>query len=153
MDKFTQILENVVRCKYVQAGVHNKRSPKNSYRDGLGFRGTYVLETIEGVPPNYWRLLFLLQLPSKPTWNLWASLHHYAYTKQCQNNAPLCEKFDSIGSQPTKYEHNCLLTQCFGIGGPLNSTGDCFTLILDGFFNRGITYNIYNVVDRVEAKK
>jgi hypothetical protein len=36
MDKITQILENVVRCKYFEAGVHIKNPIKNSYQDGLG---------------------------------------------------------------------------------------------------------------------
>ena len=36
MDKITQMLENVVRCKYFEAGVHIKNPIKNSYQDGLG---------------------------------------------------------------------------------------------------------------------
>ena len=36
MDKITQILENVVRCNYFEAGVHIKNPMKNSYQDGLG---------------------------------------------------------------------------------------------------------------------
>jgi hypothetical protein len=36
MDKITQILENIVRCKYFEAGVHIKNPIKNSYQDGLG---------------------------------------------------------------------------------------------------------------------
>jgi len=36
MHKITQILENVVRCKYFEAGVHIKNPIKNSYQDGLG---------------------------------------------------------------------------------------------------------------------
>ena len=36
MDKITQILENVVRCKYFEAGAHIKNPAKNSYQDGLG---------------------------------------------------------------------------------------------------------------------
>ena len=36
MDKITQILENVVRCKYCEAGVHIKNPIKNSYQDDLG---------------------------------------------------------------------------------------------------------------------
>ena len=36
MDKTTQILENVVRCKYFEVGVHIKTPIKNSYQDGLG---------------------------------------------------------------------------------------------------------------------
>jgi hypothetical protein len=35
MDKITQILENVVRCKYFEACVHIKNPIKNSYQDGL----------------------------------------------------------------------------------------------------------------------
>jgi hypothetical protein len=29
-------MENVVRCKYIEAGVHIKNPIKNSYQDGLG---------------------------------------------------------------------------------------------------------------------
>jgi hypothetical protein len=36
MEKITHILENVVRCKYFEAGVHIKNPIKNSYQDGLG---------------------------------------------------------------------------------------------------------------------
>jgi hypothetical protein len=36
MDKITQILENIVRCKYFEASVHTKNPIKNSYQDGLG---------------------------------------------------------------------------------------------------------------------
>jgi len=36
MDKITQILENVVRCKYFEAGVHIKNPIKNPCQDGLG---------------------------------------------------------------------------------------------------------------------
>ena len=36
MDKITQIMEDVVRYKYFEAGVHIKNSIKNSYQDGLG---------------------------------------------------------------------------------------------------------------------
>ena len=35
MGKVTQILENVVRCKYFEAGVYIKNPIKNSYQDGL----------------------------------------------------------------------------------------------------------------------
>ena len=35
MNKITQILENIVRCKYFKAGVHIKNPIKNSYHDGL----------------------------------------------------------------------------------------------------------------------
>jgi hypothetical protein len=45
MDKITQILENVVRCKYFEAGAHIKNSFKNSYQDGLG-RTTQTLDHI-----------------------------------------------------------------------------------------------------------
>jgi hypothetical protein len=45
MDKITQILENVVRYKYFEAGVHIKNSMKNSYRDGLG-RMTQTLDHV-----------------------------------------------------------------------------------------------------------
>jgi hypothetical protein len=36
MNKITQILENVVRCKYFEAGVHIKNPIKSSYKDDLG---------------------------------------------------------------------------------------------------------------------
>jgi hypothetical protein len=36
MDKNTQILEIVVRCKYFEADVHITNPIKNSYQDGLG---------------------------------------------------------------------------------------------------------------------
>jgi hypothetical protein len=47
MDKVTQILENVVRCKYFEAGVHIKNPIKNSYQDGLG-RTTQTLDHVVG---------------------------------------------------------------------------------------------------------
>ena len=47
MDKVTQILEIVVRCKYSEAGVHIKNPIKNLYRDGLG-RTIQTLYHIEG---------------------------------------------------------------------------------------------------------
>jgi hypothetical protein len=61
MDKITQILENVVRCKYFEAGVHIKNLIKNLYQDGLR-RTTKTLDhvvvvhiltniVIKGVPP------------------------------------------------------------------------------------------------------
>ena len=45
MDKITQILENVVRCKYFEVGVHIKNPIKNSYQDGLG-RTTQTLDHV-----------------------------------------------------------------------------------------------------------
>jgi hypothetical protein len=45
MDKITQILENVVRCKYFEAGVHIKNPVKNSYQDGSG-RTTQTLDHV-----------------------------------------------------------------------------------------------------------
>jgi hypothetical protein len=45
MDKITQILENVVRCKYCEADVHIKSPIKNSYQDGLG-RTTQTLDHV-----------------------------------------------------------------------------------------------------------
>jgi hypothetical protein len=45
MDKITQILENVVRCKYFEAGVHIKNPIKNSYQDSLG-RTTQTLDRV-----------------------------------------------------------------------------------------------------------
>jgi hypothetical protein len=50
MDKITQILENVVRCKYFEAGVHIKNPIKNSYQDGLG-RMTQTLDHVVVVHP------------------------------------------------------------------------------------------------------
>ena len=47
MDKITQILENVVRCKYFEVGVHIKNPIKNSYQDGLS-RIIQTLEYVEG---------------------------------------------------------------------------------------------------------
>ena len=45
MDKITHILENVVRCKYFEAGVHIKNPIKNSYQDGLS-RTTQTLDHV-----------------------------------------------------------------------------------------------------------
>jgi hypothetical protein len=45
MDKITQILENVVRCKYFEVGVFIKNPIKNSYEDGLG-RTTQTLDHV-----------------------------------------------------------------------------------------------------------
>jgi hypothetical protein len=45
MDKITQISENVVRCKYFEAGVHIENPIKNSYQDGLG-RTTQTLDHV-----------------------------------------------------------------------------------------------------------
>ena len=45
MDKITHILENVVRCKYFEAGVHIKNPIKNSYQDDLG-RTTQILDHV-----------------------------------------------------------------------------------------------------------
>jgi hypothetical protein len=45
MDKITQRLENVVRCKYFEADVHTKNPVKNSYQDGLG-RTTQTLDHV-----------------------------------------------------------------------------------------------------------
>jgi hypothetical protein len=53
MDKITQILENVVRCKYFEAGVHIKNSIKNSYQDGLG-RKTQTLDHVVVVHILIW---------------------------------------------------------------------------------------------------
>ena len=43
MDKIKQMLENVVRCKYFEAGVRIKNPIKKSYQDGLG-RTTQTLD-------------------------------------------------------------------------------------------------------------
>ena len=45
MDKTTQILENVVRCKYIETGGHIKNPIKNSYQDRLG-RTTQTLDHV-----------------------------------------------------------------------------------------------------------
>ena len=45
MDKIAHILENVVRCKYFEAGVRIKNPIKNSYQDGLG-RMTQTLDHV-----------------------------------------------------------------------------------------------------------
>jgi hypothetical protein len=45
MDKITQILGTVVRCKYFEAGVHIKNPIKNSYQDSLG-RMTQTLDHV-----------------------------------------------------------------------------------------------------------
>jgi hypothetical protein len=45
----SQILENIVRCKYIEAGVHIKNPIKNSYQDGLG-RTTQTLDHFVGGP-------------------------------------------------------------------------------------------------------
>jgi hypothetical protein len=50
MDRITQILENVVRCKYFEAGVHIKNPIKNSYQDGLG-RTTQTLDHVINCGP------------------------------------------------------------------------------------------------------
>jgi hypothetical protein len=50
MDKITKILENVVRRKYFEAGVHIKNPIiKNSYQDGLG-RTTQTLDHVVVAP-------------------------------------------------------------------------------------------------------
>jgi hypothetical protein len=53
MDKITQILENVVRYKYFEAGVHIKNPIKNSYQDGLG-RTTQTLDHVVVVHVLIW---------------------------------------------------------------------------------------------------
>ena len=53
MDKITQILENVVRCKYFEAGVHIMNPIKNSYQDCLG-RTTQTLHHVVVVHVLIW---------------------------------------------------------------------------------------------------
>jgi hypothetical protein len=53
MDKITQLLEKVVRCKYFEAGVHIKNPIKNSYQDGLG-RTTQTLNHVVVVHILIW---------------------------------------------------------------------------------------------------
>ena len=50
MDKIIQILENVVRCKYFEAGVHIKNPVKNSCQIGLG-RTTQTLDHVVACGP------------------------------------------------------------------------------------------------------
>jgi hypothetical protein len=45
MDKITQILENVIRCKYFEAAIHIKNPIKNLNQDGLG-RTTQTLDHV-----------------------------------------------------------------------------------------------------------
>jgi hypothetical protein len=45
MDKITQMLENAVRCRYFEAGVHINNPIKNSYQDGLG-RNTQTVDNV-----------------------------------------------------------------------------------------------------------
>ena len=53
MDKITQILEIVVRCKDFVAGVHIKNPIKNSYQDGLR-RTTQTLDHVVVVHIVIW---------------------------------------------------------------------------------------------------
>ena len=53
MDKITQILKNVVICKYFEAGVYIKNPIKNSYQDGLG-RTTQTLDHVVVVHKLIW---------------------------------------------------------------------------------------------------
>jgi hypothetical protein len=46
MDKIAHILENIVRCKYFEAGVRIKNPIKNSYQDGR----EEVYEPMEWIP-------------------------------------------------------------------------------------------------------
>jgi hypothetical protein len=54
MAKITQILENIVRCKYFEVGVHIKNPIKNSYQDGLS-RTTQTLDHVVVCPYIYFR--------------------------------------------------------------------------------------------------
>jgi hypothetical protein len=53
MYKVTHILENVVRCKYFEVGVHITNPIKNSYQDGLG-RTTQTLDHVVVVHILIW---------------------------------------------------------------------------------------------------
>ena len=53
MDKITLTLENVVWCKYFEAGVHINNPIKNSYQDGLG-RMTQTLDHVVVVHILIW---------------------------------------------------------------------------------------------------
>ena len=54
MDKITQILESVVRCKYFEAGVHIKNPIKNLYQDGLGRTTSQTLDHVVVVHILIW---------------------------------------------------------------------------------------------------
>ena len=53
IDKITQILENVVRSKYFEAGAHIKNPIKNPYQDGLN-RTTQTLDHVVVVHIPIW---------------------------------------------------------------------------------------------------
>ena len=53
MDKITHILENVVRCKYFEVGVHVKNPIKKSYQGGLG----RTTQTLKHVVVVQWHIL------------------------------------------------------------------------------------------------
>ena len=96
MVKITQILENVVRCKYFEAGVHIKNPIKNSYQDGLG-RTTQELDHVVVVRiliwdkrksqiieySNYFFKSSLVRLVSESTfkvgWNFWEFLFLFSF--------------------------------------------------------------------------
>ena len=46
-------MKNVVRCKYFEAGAHNKNPTKNSYQDGLG-RTTQTLDHVVVIHTLIW---------------------------------------------------------------------------------------------------
>jgi hypothetical protein len=62
-------LENVVRCKYFEAGVHIKNPIKNSYQDGLG-RTTQTLDHVVVVHILIWdKWKFQINEYSDMKWN------------------------------------------------------------------------------------
>jgi hypothetical protein len=53
MDRITQMLENVVRCKYFEACIHIKNPIKNSYQNDSG-RTTQTLDHVDVVHILIW---------------------------------------------------------------------------------------------------
>jgi hypothetical protein len=78
MDKITQILENVVRCKYFEAGVHIKNPIKNSYQVGLG-RTTQTLDHVVVVH-------ILIRDTRKSQINDYSDISIMRYTDRCAHN-------------------------------------------------------------------
>ena len=72
MDKITQISENVVRCKYFEAGVHIKSPMKNSYQVGLG-RTTQTLDFV-----------VVAHILIRDKIVILIDIHHKFFTEACQ---------------------------------------------------------------------
>ena len=109
MDKITQILENVVRCKYVEAGVHIKNPIKNSYQDGLG-RTTQTLDHVVVVHILIWDKNFFqikvysdtTKLQNSPTWHR----HKTEAPPDCNPNrqTPFCQSATTQEHIHTRYK-------------------------------------------------